>query len=109
MTPAAGRQLSRPALSETGNGRAQIRAHTIHGEVIRVGPLAVHTELTFFKEIAVYQDYSGRQVDKSTEAAAIQRHVLHESVVNESAYGCVRGIERRRTTFDRNVLRGGAI
>src|SRR5262249_23019271 len=101
-------KLARPALTKTGNGCTEVRAYSIHGEVIRVGPLTVHTELTFFIEIAVYQHYSRRQVDKSTEAAAIQRHVLHEPVVNEGAHGCVRGIERRRTTFDRNALPGGA-
>ena len=82
-------KLAGAALPKTGNRRSQVRAYPIHGEIIRVGPLAVHTELAFFKEIVWHQHDSRRQVDKSAEAAPIQRHVLNESVVNERAHGCI--------------------
>src|SRR5215470_10946885 len=65
------RKLTGPALTKTGNGRTQIRAHPIHGEVIRVRSLSVHTKLAFFEEIAVYQHNSRREVDQSAEAAAV--------------------------------------
>src|SRR6516165_3575775 len=56
------RKLAGPALPETGNRRSEIRAHTVHREVIRVWPLAVHTKLTFLKEIGWHQHNSLRQV-----------------------------------------------
>src|SRR6266404_3744853 len=85
-----------PPLTKTGNGRSQVRAYPIHGEIIRVGPLAVHTKLAFFKEIVRHQHYARRQVYKGTEAAPVQRHILHEWVVDEGAHARRFGIQERR-------------
>ncbi len=43
---ASSRELTRPALAKAGSGSSQIRAHAIYHEVIRIGPLTVHTELS---------------------------------------------------------------
>jgi hypothetical protein len=96
-------------LAIAGSRCSQIRADTIHHEVVGVRPLSVHAELTLLiKRRRGGKHNPGRQIEKRTEAPTVERQIRDEAVVNKSTYGDRRRIERGRTGLHHDRFGGRA-
>src|SRR5207249_12041014 len=79
-----------------------ISAYTVHGVIVRFRSLAIHTELTSHSKaghswvisLGRLRYNPRREQDSILEAAPIQWHVLHISLINYSAHCCRLGVNQ---------------
>src|SRR6202021_690502 len=72
---------------EKTDSRCEVRAYAVYGEVVRIGALAVDAELTRACIVQGHEDDTGGKADERLEAAAVERQVLHELLVDYGADG----------------------
>src|SRR6516225_315800 len=75
-------------------GYAEIRADTVHGEIVGIRTLAIYAELSLVVESRGGHDHTRRKQDQCLEAPAIQRNIVCKRTVNHRADR--RGLRRLR-------------
>ena len=68
-------------------GDAEIGADAIHGEVVRIGALSIHAELSLVVESGGSQDHTRRKHNQVLETPAIQGKIFDEGAVDDRADG----------------------
>ena len=105
---------SRPAQRKASSGRPADRrvcADAVHRIVVRLRALAIDAELSRLAnadggrvELRRLRHDSRREQDQILKAPAIQRHVLYVRLIHHCPDRCTRGVDHRRSTFDRDRL-----
>ena len=103
LGPGAGRaQIDIAAL-----GNAHVGANAVDREVVRVGALAVDTELACVRVEGLGGDVARSERDERLEAAAAERHILDELAVDRGCQRCGR-IDLPGLSIHCHGLTGGA-
>ncbi len=86
---------------------ADVGADSVDREVIRVGALAVGTELPFVANLRGSDHHPGGEIDQRLETPAVERQILHKLTIHHRAHGSRFRVDQRDSALDRYALRNG--